>query len=830
MNRIRRILDRLIASTRQRGSALLVSLMVMVGLSLLGLAFVAVSETENAISINERNHAQTVAVAEAGAKLVVQWFQEPSTMVAQALEPTNENAIKINRTIDTGGTQGYYKTSGYLCDTPYGPKPQDLFYGTETSPDILINATTLAASSTQADFLTDLNTKLFGGTENGEITELRIFAPPIVGGTTVTDDDGNKFVVGGQRFGTATIKSTAQKKDLAGNVISQAVCRIVVGPFPLPGPTGAIQAIGSVGNDGNFDVHWGSVESEVAVSLTKSGLSKASIPWFDAWDIAHIERGYDSSSTWTANTAYIGNTTFPRGDVVRPTSAAPVAAQTHEYVAMQNGSGTSSGTEPTWPTDDTSTVTDGGVTWKRRPKTMYPLKDADATNYDNHKWFYEVLGRSIEDPWFSMRSWSTVTGGIGGNAFTGSAGSPHPFPYAQNPVPTSWGGSNWFQNQTFSSRPDYKKVEVPRFDYDVWKAAALAGRGQPGVHYLYPSGGNWTDGVTTQSMGTWIATGNGFYFFETTNLQNPQNGGTGSLSSGATPCGFKGFLYMNATALPTGGGCSGTTGYYPQPGEPYRDNGYRKVAEETAGTQVRGQWATDASGNYVVVGAYDGKWDYQDLDWSNTDTDGSSTGTKNSLFDVFVAQRTVKRESDSTTHTEWVPVEYYPGCHPGNNSTCATCTCSEPHEPYMNLLYNAPNSALSNSGGGSFNAITIGWDDPANAGRAKRTSTDLPSGSLVACAAADVASITGQTNCTSNVYDDGGGMAQIDMGVEGVIYNEGSYDGTGNTDFFGSLVLGTAADPKGTPRIWYDERLVKGGWPPKGVNFPRVMITSEQVQ
>ena len=39
---------------RQRGSALLASLMVVVGLSLLGLAFVAISETESAISINER--------------------------------------------------------------------------------------------------------------------------------------------------------------------------------------------------------------------------------------------------------------------------------------------------------------------------------------------------------------------------------------------------------------------------------------------------------------------------------------------------------------------------------------------------------------------------------------------------------------------------------------------------------------------------------------------------------------------------------------------------------------------------------------------------------
>src|ERR1041385_6455073 len=79
---------------RQRGSALLATLMVIVGLSLLGLAFVAISETESTISINQRNHTETVAVAEAGARLVVQWFQDPLTMNNLGLMPNNAAAIK----------------------------------------------------------------------------------------------------------------------------------------------------------------------------------------------------------------------------------------------------------------------------------------------------------------------------------------------------------------------------------------------------------------------------------------------------------------------------------------------------------------------------------------------------------------------------------------------------------------------------------------------------------------------------------------------------------------------------------------------------------------
>src|SRR6266852_7122952 len=89
---MRRISRAFLSATRrlkQRGSALLASLMVIVGLSLLGLAFVAISETESAISINERNHTQTVALAESGARLVVQWFQFPNQMLTLGLMPAN---------------------------------------------------------------------------------------------------------------------------------------------------------------------------------------------------------------------------------------------------------------------------------------------------------------------------------------------------------------------------------------------------------------------------------------------------------------------------------------------------------------------------------------------------------------------------------------------------------------------------------------------------------------------------------------------------------------------------------------------------------------------
>src|SRR5947208_16228625 len=86
-----------------RGSALLVSLMVIVGLSLLGLGFVAISETESAIAKNEQNALQTEAVAEAGAKMVVEWFQDPTWAQTNAALPLNNTATVAQGAIPAAG-------------------------------------------------------------------------------------------------------------------------------------------------------------------------------------------------------------------------------------------------------------------------------------------------------------------------------------------------------------------------------------------------------------------------------------------------------------------------------------------------------------------------------------------------------------------------------------------------------------------------------------------------------------------------------------------------------------------------------------------------------
>jgi len=271
--------------SRERGSALLVSLMVIVGLSLLGLGFVAISETESAISVNQRNGLQAQAAAEAGARLAVEWFQDPAWARTQNIMPANVASAPYKTRRTVGGYSGVYKPSisTLLCDKPYKPNVIDRFYGNEESADLIFNTTTAA---TQIDAI---NTRLFGSTTaEVRISEIRIYAPPISGGVLT-----NGFWVGGTRYGVATIKATAERYNNT-TVVASRVVRIAVGEFPLPVPGGPIQSKTGINLGGNFGVWWGTETSDTTLDDDKSGTS--TFPWQNAYERPHFERGYEFPS------------------------------------------------------------------------------------------------------------------------------------------------------------------------------------------------------------------------------------------------------------------------------------------------------------------------------------------------------------------------------------------------------------------------------------------------------------------------------------------------------------------------------------------------------
>lgn len=803
------------ARAQQRGSAMLAALMVIVGLSLLGLAFVSLSETESAISVNQRNHSQTVAVAEAGARLVVQWFQYPDTMRALALMPANSTSIKTNRVV--GAYTGYYKpdTSDLLCDLPYGPDDPDKFFGAEGSPDILIDR------NNSATFLNALNTKVFGAETAtdarpaGEITEIRIFAPPMVG-ASLTAANPPHFYQGGTRYGLATIMVRAEKFDrpltaATRNAVARAEVRIVVSQFPTPQPAGPLQSQTALATNGNFNVNWGLVSSQQALNLQKD---YTTLPWFNAYERIHFNRGYDSSRLWVANTRY------NVGDVIRPTAAAITAnplLRYHEYTitGISVAGSNVGGTEPAWPTTTNSTVTQGTYTYQERAPTAYPLTSGGAANASNTAWLHYIArgNISVEDPWFQVRSAQNLIGSPNNNA------QPYPFTYAN---PNNYGKTHHFQFQNFDQYPNYKTQIFPIFSYDYWKSAALAGNGQDGVNYLrWVAADTYTDGITTKTFRAWAESEPGFYFFDTQNAQNPQNGGPGILApeidinGGGSYMGT--FIYLNAGFATTG--LAGPLGWFNQPGEPYMDIGYRAVVEVAGGGLNVGDFRRDAAGAPVVYGAVNGKWDFQDLSWSNTGA--ASGGTKNEIFEVYIAPKTVHDPADTaspfSTYTGYFPVPYRPGCFPGDN-TCGSCNCSEPHEPYLNVKYDGTpfGTAVSPDG------IAMGWFDPSTALATMRlpkvTTNGLRTGSPIVCAATST-----QNECTSNAYDRDGALVQLEPATDGVFYVEGDFTSKGNADYYGSVLVGGAVNSKGTPQIWFDESLTRGI---RLTGFPRVMITS----
>ena len=247
------------------------------------------------------------------------------------------------------------------------------------------------------------------------------------------------------------------------------------------------------------------VSSQQSLDLKKD---YTAMPWFNAWEPINFQRGYDSSVQWSITTPYAV------GDIVRPTPAAVTAnnlLRFHEYTVTVGG--TSGTGEPAWPTTPAgTTVTLDGVTYAERSPTAYPLSAGGSPNPTNTPWLYYIASGSVsvDDPWFHARAVQDVV----------SAGTPSGSPPNSNPQPWSffpWTGApdprtHVFQFQSLNQYPDFKQLIFPVFNYDYWKAAAIAGNGQPGVngkggvHYLeWVSADTYTDGSDTKTFRNWVS-------------------------------------------------------------------------------------------------------------------------------------------------------------------------------------------------------------------------------------------------------------------------------------------------------------------------------------
>ncbi len=735
-----------------RGSAMLITLMVIVGLSLLGLGFVAISETESAISVNQRNSLQTQAAAEAGARAVADWFNAPKWAQTEGIMPPNDTAHQatiLTTRILNGSSVGKYKVGSVnprFCDRPFKTAIVDRLYGDEQHADIIINDT-VDPHTTGTSELDKLNIDLFGTWDARiapVIREIRIYAPPMSNATNTAG-----FYTGGSRYGVATIAVTAYRQVKNVGTISQHTTRIVVGEFPLPVPNGPIQSRGNMSFNGSFTVSWGMEASNTNLTPNKS---PKTLPWANPWELPHFERGYE----WQT-----GGTQVPAG-----TSANPIA--------------------------------------------MWPI--VAGSSLDSIDWFSELVGKTYDDPWFGSRAIGTISG-VGTGSCTGATPiTVYPCgTYVQSANDTDPAYAS-FQGQTMNNYPTQQLVTFPSIQYTFYKQIAQQGNGLRGLYYFSY---NTSDGLfylqgrsDGHPMVYWVNTttgganlGAGLYFFDTMTGSNPQNS-NGSVNTAiltpaeawkssnlGSPFLAQGFIYANASIWGSqGAGSSAPLKGYQMPGEPFRDIGYRKWDLST------NYWYKDpTTGSYVTVGANNGTGpnvDYQDLNGNGR------------LDIVTVAATTTSHDPTATANPTYVEKTWQPGCTvpPANyDGTNATPTdCSEPHEPYLNFIYPVPGSGKP---GCISNCITTGWEAGLGTQRLKATG--------------NTCTYTDQTQCTSNAYDPMGAVQNMNADIDGILFNQGDYNPQGNLIVYGALLFGGAATGTGTPNIFFNSSLLAGTptWP-----------------
>ncbi|HEX7150740.1 MAG TPA: hypothetical protein VF618_04560 [Thermoanaerobaculia bacterium] len=789
---------------REEGSALLVSLMVMVGLSLLGLGFVAISETESIIAVNERNFVQAQVAAEAGARAVIEMFQDAPWANTRGLLPPNNVAIKTQRN-HGGGTLDYYKgRSGLLLfDAPFRVNQHDRFYGDEEHADVLINSTKGTVATT---YLTNLNTALFPD-GSIRITDIRVYAPPMPGATK----NAHGFYDNSTRYGVATVSVTAEKL-IGARVAATRTVKAVVAETPFPIVDGAIETSGSLVGQGNFHVYWGKVLSEKEMQLARPAVG---MPWFDAKEQMNFEYGYDSSMEWTPSTGYAMD------DIINATGAAITANPRLAKLAyVATNAGTSDTVEPAWGTAIGATFTDNGITWRTVPARQFRIDLSDW--YSQYNWLYSLLGVTIPDPWLHARSRGDIQ--LGNNKGTPcNSANPHPCDFDQVTWDPATRYSNVFQKQITtdaSSKPESIEVFFPTMDFEFWKAIAQGSNNEPGQGIYYFDYDETTKlftgpGGAAKPALDWMnakknGLGPGFYFFDSANGKNPQFGKGGTLTdaiklnAGAGgPYQMQGYIYLNAKSFgTTGSGNLVSDDIYPMPGEPFRDTGYREVDVVAKKFKMTPTGAVLPDGDFVIVGENNAVWDYQDLN-------------DNGVFDVHVAQNTrALTQPDGTViaaGTVWLPVAWTEGCTPPDETKGTAGDCSEPHEPYLNFTYPAV--------GNPKDGLKAEWHNPTDVTfrRAKvKQSENVP----ITCK-----SDSPSRDCTSNAYDDAGALVRLAPLLWGAMYNEGGYDGSGNATYYGALLMRGDFNSTGTPDVFFNECLAKGCLENQ-LKLQRVMITS----
>lgn len=282
-----------------RGSALLIAVLVMATLTVLGLGYLALADTETLISGNDRDAEQLLHVGESGMRAVKAWFDQPvtgnpavSTQVLhrflEAFDMRNPSFyVRTNRVLDDDGdpntppvladgtaARPYYRQGRTLwapsafLDFFHKPYRGDLtttFLGTESGPDLLIVDTPGVV-----DLIDLLNQRLFTDqSSTGRIVEIAVYGAPEV-----------DFGSGPRRAGICTIKVTSAKFRRMGTIgivpvvtassikVAERVTKMILSEVPGTAANGPLESCGPLTVTGALNARWGKVIASGDVALT----------------------------------------------------------------------------------------------------------------------------------------------------------------------------------------------------------------------------------------------------------------------------------------------------------------------------------------------------------------------------------------------------------------------------------------------------------------------------------------------------------------------------------------------------------------------------------
>lgn len=278
------------ARERERGSALVIAVLVTVILTLLGVSFLLMGETENKIAENEKLSAQALYFAEAGTRQVKRWFDRPRGTVGydwnlhnppvgvmrrdlRMIDPDGAGPTAAALTDGVATSLPYYKQGVNLngdayedyFDRPYRPDMANMFMGTADGPDIRIDRAYSSASKAFLDTLSERLLANFPVATAGiaaRISRVDVYSAPYL-------EIGGNWT----RYGVATVAVTAQivkTENSVERVIAQRTIRAVLNETPYPGPFGPLHSCDMLNWNGSFKVHWG--------AATATGPAPSDIP------------------------------------------------------------------------------------------------------------------------------------------------------------------------------------------------------------------------------------------------------------------------------------------------------------------------------------------------------------------------------------------------------------------------------------------------------------------------------------------------------------------------------------------------------------------------